>query len=180
MLSSTSPKSSSSSSPPSSSESTSGSEDDARGYLDAHAILAICKERGATLVHPGYGFLAENAAFAQAVADAGLTWLGPRAETIEAMGLKHEAREIARKAGVPVVPGSGGLVKNAEEAMDIARDVGWPVMLKATAGGGGMGLVVCRNEDELKDKIGSTMQRAKVSGRFVNRCRMKHNEYCGI
>lgn len=140
----------------------------ARLYLNAEAIADACVSTGATLVHPGYGFLSENASFARLLAKQGITLLGPRPDVIEAMGLKHEARELARKAGVPVVPGSGGLVKSVEEAVDVAREIGPPVMLKATAGGGGMGLVVCRSEDELREKIGSTMQRAKVSNRFNN------------
>ena len=134
----------------------------ARGYLDADDIVAVCKERGATLLHPGYGFLSENSDFAKKVGDAGINWLGPRPETIEAMGLKHRARELAREVDVPLVPGSNGLLQNADEAVTLARKIGFPVMLKSTAGGGGMGLVVCSTADEVEVKFASTQARAEV------------------
>ncbi|THG95498.1 hypothetical protein EW026_g6173 [Hermanssonia centrifuga] len=88
-----------------------------RGYLDAEAILDVCKSRGVTLVHPGYGFLSENASFARSLEQAGITWLGPSADTIELMGLKHAARAAAIEANVPVVPGSDGLVTDIEDAL---------------------------------------------------------------
>ena len=134
----------------------------ARGYSDAAALVAICKERGVTLVHPGYGFLSENAAFAQMVVDAGIGWLGPRPETIEAMGLKHRARELALEVDVPLVPGSKGLLRDVDDAVGLAAEIGLPVMLKSTAGGGGMGLVVCSSMDELREKFQSTQARAQV------------------
>ena len=134
----------------------------ARGYLDADAIVTICRERGATLLHPGYGFLSEDARFARKVEDAGVTWLGPRAETIEAMGLKHRARELAREVDVPLVPGSRGLLQDADEAIAVSEKIGFPVMLKSTAGGGGMGLVVCGTADELRVKFSGTQARARV------------------
>ncbi|KAM5536440.1 hypothetical protein V8D89_009876 [Ganoderma adspersum] len=145
----------------------------ARGYLDADAIVAICKERGATLMHPGYGFLSEDARFAQKVTDAGVTWLGPRPETIEAMGLKHRARDLAREVDVPLVPGSRGLLQDVDGAVAFAEEIGFPVMLKCTAGGGGMGLVVCGSADELRDKFPSIQARAQAlfqnDGLFVER-----------
>ncbi|OJT05232.1 hypothetical protein TRAPUB_3970 [Trametes pubescens] len=125
----------------------------ARGYLDADAILVICKERSVTLVHPGYGFLSENERFAQMVVDAGIIWLGPRPDTIEAMGLKHRAKELATEVDVPLVPGSKSLLRDVEDAVGSADTIGYPVMLKSTAGGGGMGLVVCYNADELRAKF---------------------------
>ena len=134
----------------------------ARGYLDADAIVAICRELEATLLHPGYGFLSEDARFARKVEDAGVTWLGPRPETIEAMGLKHRARELAREVDVPLVPGSNGLLRDVDEAVMVAEEIGFPVMLKSTAGGGGMGLVVCSTVDELRVKFSSTQARARV------------------
>ena len=134
-----------------------------RGYLDAETIVDICRSRNVTLVHPGYGFLSENADFARALEQNGITWLGPDARTIHTMGLKHEARALAVQAGIPVVPGSDGLVTDANVAVDAANRVGFPVMLKATAGGGGMGLVVCQDEAELMRKFISTQERAKVS-----------------
>ena len=139
----------------------------ARGYSDAAALVAICKDRGVTLVHPGYGFLSENAAFAQMVVDAGIGWLGPRPETIEAMGLKHRARELAAEVGVPLVPGSRALVRDVGEAVEEAERIGFPVMLKSTAGGGGMGLVVCHSADEIRVKFPTTQARAEVSRGLV-------------
>ena len=134
----------------------------ARGYLDGDALVAICQERGATLLHPGYGFLSEDARFAEKVENAGVTWLGPRPETIEAMGLKHRARELAREVDVPLVPGSQGLLQNVEGAVAFSEEIGFPVMLKSTAGGGGMGLVVCSTVDELRAKFSSVQARAQV------------------
>ncbi|KAH9896131.1 urea carboxylase [Cubamyces lactineus] len=145
----------------------------ARGYLDADAIVTICKERGVTLVHPGYGFLSENAHFAQMVVDAGIAWLGPRPDTIEAMGLKHRARELAVEVDVPLVPGSKSLLRDVEDAVDLANGIGYPVMLKSTAGGGGMGLVVCHSAEELRVRFASTQARAKSlfhnDGVFIER-----------
>lgn len=142
----------------------------ARGYLDADAILAICKERGVTLVHPGYGFLSENERFAQMVVDAGIAWLGPRPDTIEAMGLKHRAKELATEVNVPLVPGSKSLLRDVEEAVSSASVIGYPMMLKSTAGGGGMGLVVCYTADELRAKFASTQARAQVHTGIIDRC----------
>lgn len=133
-----------------------------RGYLDAEAIVNICKERNVTLVHPGYGFLSENAHFAGLLAEAGITFLGPRPETIDAMGLKHEARMLAVEVDVPLVPGSNGLLDDAEDAVKVASAIGFPVMLKSTAGGGGMGLVVCHDADKLRLRFAATQERAKV------------------
>lgn len=134
----------------------------ARGYLDREEIVRICVEMGVTLVHPGYGFLSENADFARLLDSKGITLLGPSADVIEEMGLKHRARALATTAGVPIVPGSDGLLRDAEEAQRVATTIGYPVMLKATAGGGGMGLVVCRSAKELDEKFVGTQQRAKV------------------
>jgi urea carboxylase len=131
-------------------------------YLDIPTILSICKEHTVTLLHPGYGFLSENYDFASQVRDCGLTWIGPQPGIVRMMGLKHEAREMARKAGVPLNPGSDGLVSN-EEAVEVAKTIGYPVMLKATAGGGGLGMVVCNNVEDLKERLVSTRARCKVS-----------------
>lgn len=133
----------------------------ARGYMDGDAIVQIAKDVGATLLHPGYGFLSENADFAQSVLKAGITWLGPSPEVVHKMGLKDQARAIAKGAQVPVVPGSN-LLGSEEEALKEAKEVGYPVMLKAAGGGGGMGLVICNDERELKAKFNSTKERAKV------------------
>lgn len=130
-----------------------------RRYNAEHAQHAI------TLVHPGYGFLSENAEFASKIInDTGATWLGPKPQVISEMGLKHAARQIASRAGVPIVPGSDGLLihESITEILDVARKVGFPIILKATAGGGGMGMVICYNEEELVQKIQKASERAKV------------------
>ncbi|KAF8901326.1 urea carboxylase [Gymnopilus junonius] len=130
-------------------------------YLSAPAILAICKAHSVTLVHPGYGFLSENADFAQLVVENGMLWLGPRPDVIRMMGIKHQARKVAISAGVEVVPGSDGLVKTEDEAVEVAKRSGFPIMLKATAGGGGMGMTVCRDEDSLRQDFHVTKDRAQ-------------------
>ncbi|KAF9233046.1 allophanate hydrolase subunit 2-domain-containing protein [Melanogaster broomeanus] len=148
-------------------------QSESKSYLSHSAIISVCSERAATMVHPGYGFLSENADFAQAVIDAGMLWLGPQPDVIRSMGLKHEARALAAKAGLPLVPGSQGLVNTFEEALTVSRDVGFPVMLKATAGGGGMGLVICKDEDELSARFKNTKERAETlfrhEGVFIER-----------
>ena len=116
-----------------------------QSYLDAEAILAAAKARGAEAIHPGYGFLSENTAFAEACTAAGITFIGPTPANVRAFALKHTARELAEKAGVPLAPGSG-LVATAEDAMREAKRIGFPVMLKSTAGGGGIGLQLVRTE----------------------------------
>ncbi len=121
----------------------------ARSYLDASALLATARGTGADAIHPGYGFLAENADFAAACGEAGLTFVGPSAEAIRAMGDKVQARERAAALGVPIVPGSRAPVIDSAQAESIARSVGYPLLLKATAGGGGRGMRVVRSVDEL-------------------------------
>jgi len=117
-----------------------GEPPSAQSYLRAERILEVAKQSGAEAIHPGYGFLSENADFARACADAGLVFIGPPAEAIEAMGHKTRARTLMSDAGVPVVPGTTAPIASAEEALTIAREIGFPVMLKAAAGGGGKGM----------------------------------------
>ena len=123
-----------------------------KSYLDMEAIIEAAKETGADAVHPGYGFLAENADFAAACRDAGLIFVGPSAEAIEKMGNKSAARRLAQEADVPVVPGSEESA-SADEAAETAEEIGYPVMVKAAAGGGGRGIRVAGNEEELRKSI---------------------------
>ena len=124
----------------------------AESYLNIERILEVCRESGAEAVHPGYGFLAENAPFAKACDDAGIVFIGPPAAAIEAMGSKTRARELMRDAGVPIVPGTTEPVATVEDARKIiADDIGYPVAVKAAGGGGGKGFRVALSEDQLQD-----------------------------
>jgi acetyl-CoA/propionyl-CoA carboxylase, biotin carboxylase, biotin carboxyl carrier protein len=132
-------------------------------YLNIPKILAVAERSGADAVHPGYGFLAENAGFAQAVIDAGLTWIGPPPEAIEAAGDKLSARRIAARAKVPSVPGSKGSISGPEAIVPFAQEHGWPVALKAAKGGGGRGFRVVRNEGEAKGAFDGATREAELS-----------------
>jgi acetyl-CoA carboxylase, biotin carboxylase subunit len=134
----------------------------AQSYLNIDALIAAAKEAGADAVHPGYGFLSENAEFARAVTAAGLTFVGPSAKAIAAMGDKARARELAREAGVPLVPGSG-LVEDDDEAVAAANRVGYPVLVKAAAGGGGRGIRPARDAAELRTVLESARREAAAS-----------------
>ncbi|MEI8292783.1 MAG: 5-oxoprolinase/urea amidolyase family protein [bacterium] len=123
-----------------------------QSYLRAEAILEAAKSLGVDAIHPGYGFLSENSTFAAACEEAGIRFVGPRPEHLADFGLKHVARDLARRAGVPMLPGSG-LVANVQEAAAEANRIGFPVMLKSTAGGGGIGLQLCSDETELIEKF---------------------------
>ena len=123
-----------------------------KSYLDVEAIIEAAEETGADAVHPGYGFLAENANFAAACRDAGLVFIGPSAEAIEKMGNKSAARRLAEEAGVPVVPGSEESA-SADAAVETAEEIGYPVMVKAAAGGGGRGIRVAEGEEELRKAL---------------------------
>ncbi|QGY32947.1 acetyl-CoA carboxylase biotin carboxylase subunit [Pantoea cypripedii] len=121
-----------------------------KSYLNIEAVIAAARASGADAVHPGYGFLSENSEFAAAVNNAGMVFVGPSAETIALMGNKASARLCAERAGVPTVPGSKGVVRDIEDALREARVIGYPIMLKAAAGGGGRGIRVAHNEAELE------------------------------
>src|SRR4051794_2495147 len=124
----------------------------AESYLRIDKIIEVAKECGAEAVHPGYGFLAENAAFARACDEAGIVFIGPPASAIDAMGSKTKARELMQAAGVPIVPGTTEPVATYEDALRIANDeIGFPVAVKAASGGGGKGFRVALTEDKLKD-----------------------------
>jgi len=137
-----------------------GGSTPAQTYLDIGKIIGIARTAGADAVHPGYGFLAENAAFASAVADAGLTWIGPPPEAIEALGDKVKARDIAKRVGAPLAPGTDGPVASAGEIRDFARTCGLPVAIKAAFGGGGRGLKVARTMDEIGEMYESAVREA--------------------
>jgi len=135
-------------------------------YLNMPNIISAALTSGADAVHPGYGFLAENAAFARACADSGLVFVGPSADAIERMGDKAVARSTMMAAGVPCIPGSDGLVETAEEALASAREVGFPVLIKPSAGGGGKGMRVARDESELVHNF--TAAKTEAAAAFGN------------
>ncbi|WP_328386691.1 acetyl-CoA carboxylase biotin carboxylase subunit [Streptomyces sp. NBC_00400] len=135
----------------------------AESYLSVERLLDAAARTGAQAVHPGYGFLAENAAFARACADAGLVFIGPSADAIELMGDKIRAKETVREAGVPVVPGSSGSGLDDGQLAAAAREIGMPVLLKPSAGGGGKGMRLVREEALLADEIASARREARSS-----------------
>jgi acetyl-CoA carboxylase biotin carboxylase subunit len=132
-----------------------------QSYLVGERLIDVALRTGAQAIHPGYGFLSERAWFARAVRDAGLVFIGPPAEAIEAMGSKTAARQLAISAGVPVVPGTTESVRNAKEAIAIAETFGFPVLLKAAAGGGGKGMRIVRAASELADALASAKREAQ-------------------
>jgi acetyl-CoA/propionyl-CoA carboxylase biotin carboxyl carrier protein len=132
----------------------------AESYLDIAKILDVAAKAGADSVHPGYGFLAENAHFAQAVLDAGLIWIGPSPEAIDALGDKAKAKQIAQKANAPLAPGLKEPVKDADEIIEFAKDTGLPVAIKAVFGGGGRGLKVARTLEEIPEQFESAVREA--------------------
>src|SRR6478672_2047266 len=132
-------------------------------YLNIPALLAACEITGADAVHPGYGFLAENARFAEILAEHNVDFIGPRPEHIRLMGDKIAAKRAAQQLGIPTVPGSDGGIGSDAEAYRLARDVGFPLMLKASAGGGGRGMKVVRAESELASALATARAEAKAS-----------------
>ena len=137
-----------------------GGSSPADTYLDIAKLVDIAQRSGADAVHPGYGFLAENSAFAAAVIDAGLTWIGPRPSAIDALGDKVQARHIAQKVGAPLVPGTADPVSGADEVIAFATEYGLPVAIKAAFGGGGRGLKVARTIEEIPDLYESAVREA--------------------
>ena len=151
----------------------------AKSYLNIAAVLDAAVKSGADAVHPGYGFLSENAAFAEAVEAAGLVFVGPTPAAIRVMGNKSLARETAMKAGVPTVPGSDGVVDTVEQAVEVADTIGYPIMIKASAGGGGRGIRVAADAHELRQQMMVAQTEAQAAfgdkavylERFIRRAR---------
>ena len=135
----------------------------AKSYLDVDKVVAAARDAGADAVHPGYGFLSENARFARAVADAGMIFVGPDADTIARMGDKVAARDAAIAAGVPIAPGSEGAIASVDDALKVVAEIGYPVMIKASAGGGGCGIRVATNDEELARLIPQASSEAKAA-----------------
>ena len=140
-----------------------GPASSSESYLSKAAIISACEITGADAVHPGYGFLSENAAFAQALQDHGIEFIGPTADHIRIMGDKITAKDTMKALGVPCVPGSDGGVADYETAIATARAIGFPIIIKATAGGGGRGMKVARNEEELEVAFRTARSEAKAA-----------------
>ena len=143
-----------------------GGPKSSESYLDPRRIISAAVITGADAIHPGYGFLAENADFAEICEAHNIIFVGPTPEQIRAMGDKAEAKRLMREAGVPVIPGSDGVVEDLDEAIKIAKDIGYPVMIKATAGGGGKGMRTANNEAELIKNF--EMARSEAQAAFGN------------
>src|SRR5215203_5984238 len=134
----------------------------AESYLVQERVIDAAKRSGAEAIHPGYGFLAENAAFARAVENAGLTWIGPPPDAIDVMGSKVAARERMQATGVPIIPGTTEPVSTAEDVRELGDELGWPVAIKASAGGGGKGLKVARSADEVERAYSSARREGEA------------------
>ena len=134
-----------------------------KSYLNIKAILEAACLTGADSIHPGYGFLSENANFAKICEEIGLKFIGPKYQLIELLGNKSKAKETMKNAGVPVVPGTEGLINNKKEAIEIAKKIKYPVILKASAGGGGRGIRIAYNQEELEKEYDIVKQEAKIS-----------------
>ncbi len=154
-----------------------------KGFLDGKQIVEIAKRIGADAIHPGYGFLSENANFARLCQTSGITFIGPSPETIDLMGSKVKARQIAQQAGVPIVPGTEGGVTTLEEALAFVHRINYPVMIKASAGGGGRGLRVVRSDQELRENMAVASREAQAAfgdgSIFIEKCieRPHHIEF---
>ena len=140
-----------------------GEAPSSESYLKGDVLIATAKKSGADAIHPGYGFLSENASFAKAVREAGLIFIGPSPESILAMGDKLRAKETARKSNVPLVPGSASAIKTLEEAIACSHETGFPLLIKASAGGGGKGMRVVTRVEDLENEMQMAMQEAGSS-----------------
>jgi acetyl-CoA carboxylase biotin carboxylase subunit len=135
----------------------------ARSYLDIPSVISAAEITNVNAIHPGYGFLSENADFAEVCEESGIAFIGPKPDVIRKMGLKQLARAAMKEAGVPILPGSEGVVKSAEEARELADRIGYPVILKASAGGGGRGMRVVRNAAELETNLVQAQNEAQAA-----------------
>ncbi|WP_304191031.1 biotin carboxylase N-terminal domain-containing protein, partial [Phenylobacterium aquaticum] len=135
----------------------------AQSYLVADKIVDACRQTGAEAVHPGFGFLSENAGFAKRLAAEGIVFIGPNPHAIEAMGDKIESKKFATRAGVSVVPGHVGEIDDTAHAIKISEDIGYPVMIKASAGGGGKGIRVAWNQKDVEEGFPAVRAEAKAS-----------------
>ena len=155
-------------------ESHSLGKDPLAGYLNVHRVVNLAVETGCDAIHPGYGFLSENAELAESCQKRGIVFIGPSAEVIRRMGDKTEARIAMQRAGLPVTPGSAGNLVSVDEALEVAAEIGYPVMIKATSGGGGRGIRRCDSSEELRRNYGRVISEAtKAFGRsevFLEKC----------
>lgn len=134
-----------------------------KSYLNIKNIIEAAYITGSDSIHPGFGFLSENSQFAKICEESGIKFIGPNYKVIDLLGNKSNAKEMMKKAGVPVIPGSDGSIKSIKEAIQIAEEIGYPIMLKAAAGGGGKGIRIANNEEELKKEYNIVKQEAKIS-----------------
>ena len=130
-------------------------------YLKMDKIIDVCKELNVDGIHPGYGFLSENSTFARKVTDAGITFIGPSPEAMEVMGDKLSAKEAVKKYDIPLVPGTEGAIDDMKEAVEVAREIGFPVLIKASAGGGGKGMRIVEKEEDLESEVKLAISEAK-------------------
>ncbi len=134
-----------------------------KGFLDGQQIVSLAQRIGADAIHPGYGFLSENSQFAQLCQTSGITFIGPSPHAIDLMGSKIKARELAKQVGIPIVPGTEGGITDVKDALSFAKDTGYPVMIKASAGGGGRGLRVVRSDTELRENMAVASREARAA-----------------
>ena len=145
-----------------------GPADSSKSYLSIPAIISAAELTNADAIHPGYGFLSENADFSTVCKDNKLTFIGPDSEIISTMGDKATARDTMRKLNVPIIPGSLGVVNSASEGLDIAHELGFPVIIKASSGGGGRGMRIVNNPDDFKNAFETAQSEAKISFNDTN------------
>ena len=151
-----------------------GPSSSAKSYLNYKSIIEAAYVTGANGIHPGFGFLSENSQFAKICEESNIKFIGPSHEVIKLLGDKSNAKDLMKKAGVPVIPGSDGNIKSLEEAKEIARNIGYPIMIKATAGGGGKGIRTVETEEELEENLNIAKQEAMISFKnddvYIEKC----------